>query len=134
MYCIIDTQILIWYLLDSKHLKKHIKQLISDMDNTVFVSQVSLYEIAIKQTIGKLPQLDIAITELERLILSSGLQLLPISNKHIQYYSSIPLHIIHRDPFDRLIIATVACEDMDIVSADENFKLYQSYIRLIEAL
>jgi PIN domain nuclease of toxin-antitoxin system len=58
---LIDTQILIWYQLESSKLSPKIYQLLTDIKNTILVSQTSLFEIAIKQKIGKLPELNIPI-------------------------------------------------------------------------
>ncbi|MGG7666141.1 type II toxin-antitoxin system VapC family toxin [Dyadobacter sp. BHUBP1] len=101
--------------------------------HAIFVSHVSLLEIAIKQKIGKLPDLPISINELEKVILADGFGLIPISAAHIDNYNVIPLHEEHRDPFDRLILATAYSEKMPIISADGNFKIYSEIISLIEA-
>ena len=96
------------------------------------MSQVSLYEIAIKQKIGKLPQFDLAVEALLEQMKADGFQLLSIQTSHLAAYDDIPLHSEHRDPFDRLILATALTENIPVVSADKNFKLYVPQIQLIE--
>jgi PIN domain nuclease of toxin-antitoxin system len=90
-------------------------------------------EIAMKQSVGKLPSLTLSIEELIQQLISDRFIVLPISNLHIVTYASIPLHENHKDPFDRLLLATAFAEHIQIISADENFKLYTSQIQIIEA-
>jgi PIN domain nuclease of toxin-antitoxin system len=128
MNYLIDTQILIWYQLNSGGLHKSNYDLLTDRKNNIFVSQISLFEIAIKQKIGKLPELDLSINDLVGLIERDDFNLLTLQNKHIEAYSQIPFLVNHRDPFDRLLLATALSENMAIMSADENFKSYAPQI------
>ncbi|MET7255512.1 type II toxin-antitoxin system VapC family toxin [Dyadobacter jiangsuensis] len=128
---LLDTQVLIWALASPSRLSVNTIDLLAN--NSIFVSHISLLEIAIKQRIGKLPELPISISELEKVILADGFGLIPISVAHINAYNGIPLHEEHRDPFDRLILATAYSEEMPVVSADRNFKIYKDVISLVEA-
>jgi PIN domain nuclease of toxin-antitoxin system len=128
---LIDTQILIWYQLDSDRLKNGVRKLLANRANTIAISPISLFEIAIKQKLDKLPELDLPIAMLENLIKEDGFTLLTLQTKHIDAYNQLPLLPNHRDPFDRLLLATALSENMAIISADSNFKLYQPQIRLI---
>lgn len=128
---LIDTQILIWYQLDSHRLKNGVRKLLANRTNTIAISPISLFEIAIKQKLDKLPELDLPIAMLENLIKEDGFTLLTLQTKHIDAYKQLPLLPNHRDPFDRLLLATALSENMTIISADSNFKLYQPQIRLI---
>jgi PIN domain nuclease of toxin-antitoxin system len=83
--------------------------------------------------LDKLPELQIEIKELEQILLTDGFQLVPLDTAHIVCYKSIPLFENHRDPFDRLLLATAYAEKIPIISADKNFKLYKDLIELIEA-
>lgn len=112
---LLDTQVLIWALASPSRLSVNTIDLLAN--NSIFVSHISLLEIAIKQRIGKLPELPISIR----------------SVAHINAYNGIPLHEEHRDPFDRLILATAYSEEMPVVSADRNFKIYKDVISLVEA-
>lgn len=133
MRLITDTQILIWLLLLHESLKKPIRELITDTDNEVLIPQICLYEIAIKQKIDKLPELrwptDIIIDQL----IQDGFELLPITTAHIAAYETVPLFADHRDPFDRLLIATAMVENATVISADEKFRLYVPQLNLIAA-
>jgi PIN domain nuclease of toxin-antitoxin system len=127
---LIDTQILIWALISPMKITERVLRVLSS--GSIFVSQTSLFEIAIKQSIGKLPELPISIRELEDVLRRDGFQLIPIANVHIDAYNVIPLYDQHRDPFDRLILATAYSEKMQLVSADENFGLYKNLISIVE--
>jgi PIN domain nuclease of toxin-antitoxin system len=132
MTYLIDTQILIWYQLFDKKLKSMVYDILTDENNKILVSQVSLYEIAIKQKIGKMPEIEVSIEKLIELIEKDGFEILALKNQHINHYDAIPLFDDHKDPFDRLILATTLSEKIPVISADENFKLYRDLIELIE--
>lgn len=127
---LLDTQILIWALTNPTKLSADTINLLSS--NAIYVSQISFFEIAIKQKIGKLPELPVSIVELEEVILRDGFGLLPITTSHIAAYDTILLHEQHRDPFDRLILATAYAEKIPVISADRNFQYYQDLVSVIE--
>lgn len=133
MKFLIDTQILIWFNLDNGKLEQRILDLITNPTNTVYVSQISLFEIAVKQNVGKLSDLDWDTFTIKKQLEKDGFQFLNIENKHIQRYISLTIFDSHRDPFDRLLISTAISERLTVISADEKFKLYSSQIELIEA-
>lgn len=128
---LVDTQILIWSLISPDRLSSAILERLSS--GQIYTSQISLLEIAIKQKINKLPELQISIEELERTIVRDGFQVIPLKSKHIAAYREIPLFANHRDPFDRLLLATAYSENIALISADLNFNLYSNLIELIEA-
>jgi PIN domain nuclease of toxin-antitoxin system len=130
MKLLIDTQILIWYQLFDQKLHANIYDLLTRLENAVYVSQISLVEIAIKQKIGKLPELDVSISTLANLIEKDGFIVLPLQTRHIEAYSEIPLFPEHRDPFDRLLLATAYSENILIVSSDGNFELYKQQVQV----
>jgi len=132
MKYLIDTQILIWFQLNSNNLSEVVRSILLDLKNEIFVSQVTLFELAIKQKIGKLPELDISIEQLVSLIEQDNFEILFIKNEHISGYNKLELIPDHRDPFDRLIIATAIEENIKVISSDEKFKNYHSLIHLIE--
>jgi PIN domain nuclease of toxin-antitoxin system len=128
MKFIIDTQILIWFNLDNGKLKQRVLELITNPENLVYVSQISLFEIAVKQNVGKLSDLDWGTFTIKKQLEKDGFQFLNIENKHIQRYISLTKFDSHRDPFDRLLISTAISERLTVISADEKFKLYSSEI------
>lgn len=131
MSYLIDTQVFIWAIMSPGKIEDNARTILEN--NTIWVSQISLFEIAIKQKIGKLPELTLSIEALVNQLYKDGFQLLPIRNTHIAAYNSIPLITDHRDPFDRLILAAAFAEKMPIISADARFSDYIPQIQLIEA-
>ena len=130
MAYLIDTQILIWSIVSPEKLSNPTRTILQN--ERIFVSQVSLLEIVIKQKVGKLPELTLSVDELERQLLLDNFQILFLKNVHFSAYNSIPLLANHKDPFDRLILATALSENLPVISADENFRLYVPQIQLIE--
>ncbi len=132
MRYLIDTQILIWYQLNSPRISSHVAAILLDLSNEIFVSQITLFEISIKQKIGKLPELDVSIEDIVSVINQDGFSVLNLENQDIANYDRIPLVHDHRDPFDRLILATALSENISLISADEKFRSYRSIVPFIE--
>lgn len=121
MNVLIDTHTFLWFVNDEPHLSESAAALL-ESDTTVFLSIASLWEIAIKVSIGKLslPQpFDVFIPEQLAL---NDMTVLPIRLADCHQVISLPFH--HRDPFDRMIIAQAMIEDMPIVSIDTAFDAY----------
>ena len=127
---LLDTHILIWSLESPEMLSANATEQILDDDTEVFVSQASFFEIAIKQAIGKIT-LQRGLAGLIEETNKQSIEILPISDAHLLAYTQLPLHPEHRDPFDRVIIATAFHEQLEVVTADEKFKLYPSWIKII---
>jgi PIN domain nuclease of toxin-antitoxin system len=130
MRYLVDTQIFIWTLISPEKLTAQTQQILKNHE--IFVSQVSLFEIAIKQKINKLPELPLSITALAERIEQDNFNLLVMTTNHLATYNAIPLLENHRDPFDRLLLATAMSENMPIISSDTNFSSYKTYIQLVE--
>jgi PIN domain nuclease of toxin-antitoxin system len=117
---LLDTHTLIWSQFNSDNLSATAKEKLED-DNKVFVSIASFWEIAIKQSIGKL-DIDISPKDLVDQCLESGMYLLPIKPEHLDLIKDLP--DIHRDPFDRLLIAQAKSENLTFISRDEKIAQY----------
>lgn len=133
MNYLIDTQILIWFQLNDSLMKPSILGILNNIENNIFVSDISLFEVSIKSKLGKLPLNLGSVDEIIQVCQLDGFKFLSISQKHIISYQSLQLFDSHRDPFDRLLISTAISEGLIVISADEKFKLYKSEIGLIEA-
>ncbi|MBF0120223.1 MAG: PIN domain-containing protein, partial [Desulfobacterales bacterium] len=96
-----------------------------------YFSQISLIEIAIKLKLGKL-KLHVDLPIISQTLQNDGYEQLNIQNKHILSYQHIPLYDNHRDPFDRLLIATALSENFSLITSDEKFILYQNLIPLVK--
>ena len=117
---LLDTHAMLWYLRDSPELSASAHSLI-DKAEYVAVSIASFWEIAIKQSIGKM-QFCMTIPELESLCLDRDIQVLPIQSVVLEQINSLPK--IHGDPFDRLIIAQAQIGKMTIITRDRMIPQY----------
>ena len=127
---ILDTHCLIWFQENNPRIPKQVMDVIQNTNNVIYFTQVSLYEIAIKRSIGKLTHFNITIEDIFNQAIIDGLTFLPIGNNSIFNYVNIPLLEEHRDPFDRLLISSAIENDATLLSADEKFKLYPDMLKL----
>ncbi|MEG4515912.1 MULTISPECIES: type II toxin-antitoxin system VapC family toxin [unclassified Microcoleus] len=122
MRLLLDPHTFIWYVTDNPRLSANVKLLIEDENNEKLVSIASIWEMAIKHSIGRL-NFSLPFMEFVRQQLSvSNIGLLEINLNHIEVAASLPLH--HRDPFDRLIIAQSMAEQIPVLSVDAIFDAY----------
>jgi len=122
MNYLIDTHILIWHADNSPKLSDKVAEILNNPSNNIVVSYASIWEIAIKQSIGKL-SLGLSLSELEFNLQINLFTLMDTSIKHLERLQKLPFH--HNDPFDRLLIAQAQEEDLTVISEDGNFKYYQ---------
>ena len=120
MAVLIDTQSFIWFFEENSRLPASIK-LFMERSNSLVVSIASFWEITIKTTLGKLTVPE-GVSGLIDKALSKGFKILPIEREHLIVLSTLDL--IHRDPFDRIIIAQAIAENMPLVSSDDVFQQY----------
>jgi PIN domain nuclease of toxin-antitoxin system len=115
---LVDTHALLWWLDDAPALSQPARETISDPANTVLVSTASLWEIAIKQSLGKLS----VPAELPDEIADAGFGWLTVGVEHSWAARELPFH--HRDPFDRLLVAQALEEQIPVITRDERFAAY----------
>jgi len=122
MSILLDTQTLLWFLLDDPRLSKKALETIVEADDSIFVSPASLWENAIKISLGKyeLPAPFAAFWNEQ--LKANDFTLLPIAVTHADRIVELPFH--HRDPFDRLIIAQSLVEEFQVISNDTIFDQY----------
>ena len=116
---LLDTNALIYYLFDVAKLSSSASEAISS--NDTFVSIVSLWEIAIKQTIGKL-NIRESIADIAAACDEVGFERLSITPTHLDCIKSLPL--LHRDPFDRLLISQALTENLIFITSDTTIPKY----------
>jgi len=121
MRLLIDTHILIWFLEGSKLLSKSRRQIIANQQNDIFVRIASLWEMAVKISIGKLT-LAHSLAAVIKQIAAQDIEILPITPEHALQVFILPFH--HRDPFDRIIIAQSQIENLTIMTGDNDFGSY----------
>ncbi|MDP2832536.1 MAG: type II toxin-antitoxin system VapC family toxin [Pseudomonadota bacterium] len=122
MKVLLDTQALLWFLLDDPRLSRKALDCIADPDNDILISPASHWEIAIKISIGKYKLTEDFEAFFSREIRNNGFLVLPIEIRHTAALSKLPFH--HRDPFDRLIIAQSQAEGILLISSDTLFDHY----------
>ena len=122
MRILLDTHIYLWAVIDDEKLTHKARQIITQADE-VFISSASIWEISIKQALGKI---DADINELASAIKEIGFTELPINSHHAVTLNNLPN--IHRDPFDRILIAQAMYEPMHFLTADETLKAYSELI------
>jgi PIN domain nuclease of toxin-antitoxin system len=121
MDLLLDTHAIIWFLNGDANLSLEAKAVIEDINNTKSVSIASIWEIGIKISLDKL-RFPKGFRQFVEMIDANGFEILPISLEHALIVSN--LEFIHRDPFDRLLIAQSQKENLTIVTRDENIKKY----------
>ncbi|MBP6825982.1 MAG: type II toxin-antitoxin system VapC family toxin [Saprospiraceae bacterium] len=121
MRLLLDSHAMIWYLQGDPTLSSTARQAIVDTRNHKFISAASIWEVAIKVSIGKI-QLKFPFADFHQLLAINQFDWLPISFEHAARVSRLPFH--HRDPFDRIIIAQALEERMTIVGLDPEFPAY----------
>jgi len=125
MNLLLDTHVLLWWLDDHPTLSKVARSAIADGGNLVFISAAAIWEIRIKQALGKLE-----IPPDFRIILDQQpCETLPITADHAHMISELPAY--HRDPFDRMLVAQAKVEGLTLVTRDKHLKQYK--IPIIEA-
>jgi PIN domain nuclease of toxin-antitoxin system len=121
MDILLDTHIVWWFLNGSEKLPATAGDIICNPENDIYVSIASVWEAAIKISIGKL-EFDGGINGFIEAIEDNGFSLLEVNIKHIKIVTELPF--IHRDPFDRMFIAQAMTENMAIMTVDENILKY----------
>jgi PIN domain nuclease of toxin-antitoxin system len=131
MNLLLDTEVLIWIQTNSPRISTNAREYLLDPTVVKWISEVSLFEIAIKQKIGKLNEFNTTLPDYIQQVQEDRFRLLPISNRHIIAYDQLPLLEEHRDPFDRLILATALHEQWPVLSSDKKFSWYSDLIQVI---
>ncbi len=119
MKLLLDTHILLWWLIQDPKLSPTETAMITDPDNLVFVSAATAWEIAVKKMIGKLEAPD----DLPAALAANNFLELPITIDHSQKLYQLPLH--HHDPFDRIMVAQAMSENLILMTRDPKIALYE---------
>lgn len=116
---LLDTHVLLWWLSADKQLGSAARETIANPDNQIVCSVASYWEMIIKQSLGKLSFPKKAFSTLEE----NGIFILPIESKHVAQLQLLPT--IHKDPFDRMLIAQAMSEKTILITRDKNIQKYQ---------
>lgn len=115
---LLDTHAALWWLADDDRIGEEVIRHLTDDTNQVLISAIVVWEVAIKQSLGKLD----APEDLAPTLLGAGAQPLPVTLEHAAAVEKLPWR--HRDPFDRMLVAQALTEDAAIVSRDEPLSEY----------
>lgn len=124
---LIDTHILLWWVFDDPKLDNLSREIIKNPDNQIFVSSVTAWEIATKYRIGKIPEAKELIESYSKILQKARFNELNVTTLHSLRSGLLP--IIHRDPFDRMLMAQAELENLPIITHDSAF-----YTGLIEVI
>ena len=122
MKLLIDTHTALWLFNDYENLSQAAKNCLRDERNELYISIASAWEVAIKHSLGKLTEFPGGVKLFLSEIYDCPIEIVGVLPEYIEKVEELPY--IHRDPFDRLIIATAVCEDMTIVTSDDNIRKY----------
>jgi len=125
---LLDTHLLLWTAEGSRRLSKIARTLISDPENELLFSAASLWEIAIKRSLGR-DDFQVDLRLLRRGLLDNGYVELPITSEHTLATDSLPP--IHKDPFDRILIAQATVEGVTLLTVDSVVAQYPGPVRKV---
>jgi PIN domain nuclease of toxin-antitoxin system len=125
---LVDTHVLLWAIAEPERIPGSIRDRLESPDNDVFFSAASIWEVAIKQQVGRL-KLPVTPEEVAEAAVRMGLEELPITAAHAAGVSRLPLH--HRDPFDRLLIAQAIHEPARFLTADQTLTGYSDLVEMV---
>ena len=126
MRLLLDTHLLVWAMGEPERLPAGCAAMLEDPSNSLVFSVASLWELVIKQALGR-PDFNLEPSLLRQALLSGGWQELPIEASHALAVSHLPP--LHRDPFDRLLLAQAQVEGLLLLTADSQLSLYPGPIR-----
>ena len=122
MKILLDTHTALWLVNDYEKLSHMAKEMLLDEANTLYISTVSVWEIAIKASLGKLTEFDGGASSFLNKLEDMPISMLPIMPSHVENVEVLPF--IHSDPFDRMLVATAMAENMSILTKDEYIQRY----------
>jgi PIN domain nuclease of toxin-antitoxin system len=122
MRVLLDTHSFLWLVTDHPMLSSKAKSIFLDNDNTLLLSAISGFEIAVKYSLGKLELAEDPDLFIKNRIQKNALTVLPLMMEHAIRLAGLPFH--HRDPFDRLLVAQAMVEQVPILSADSALSAY----------
>lgn len=120
MRLLLDTHILLWWVMGDRRLTKGLAAVVASAENDVAVSAATMWEITIKQMLGRI---DVDLEELRASIAADGFSELPLRFSHSLKLQSLPRH--HDDPFDRILIAQSIAEGRQLMTKDADILRYR---------
>lgn len=128
MKLLLDTQLLLWAAGQPESLSRSALDLLEDEDNELLFSAASLWEIAVKKSLGR-DDFQVEPRVLRRSLLDNGYSELPITSDHAVNIDALPA--LHKDPFDRLLLAQALSEGITLLTADDQLARYSGPVRKV---
>ena len=128
MNFLLDTHILIWAAISPHKFSSDLASLLSDPSNHLYFSSASIWEIYIKESLGK-KDFKVSSKKLHGGLIENGYKEIKVSALHVMEVIKLPL--IHRDPFDRILVATAIWENMPLLTNDSKLSPYHSLVRVL---
>ncbi len=122
MKVLLDTHVLVWAWINPRRLSPRVITLLSDRRTIIAVSSASVWELGIKYYSGKMPEMARIFPRIDYHLARLGATALPISHSHAQMAASLPM--IHKDPFDRMLVAQALVEGLPVVTHDDFLERY----------
>jgi PIN domain nuclease of toxin-antitoxin system len=123
MKVLLDTHAFLWLITDDNRLSQTARKAFLNPKNSLLFSAASLWEICIKQSLGKLSLRSGWLQTIQNELKVNAIQWLPIEIAHCARLTKLPFH--HRDPFDRMLIAQALVESLQLLSRDDRFVAYK---------
>jgi len=121
MIYLTDTHVLIWLAVQSPRLDQKTQDLLANRDNEIYFSAISIFEIAVKQQLTKV-DFNVEASAIRRIMIEKGYVELVVNGMHAAFVATMPL--LHKDPFDRLLVAQANVEGMTLITADDQVARY----------
>lgn len=122
MKILLDTHAFLWFIGGDSHLDNHARELIENLNNERYLSIASIWEITVKSSLGRLTVPMPPSSLIREHVWANAIDLLDVLPNHFDTLLELPY--LHKDPFDRLIIAQAIAEDLVIVTADQELSSY----------
>ena len=125
---LLDTHLALWWQTGDRRLSEEARKVIGSNGDPVLVSQVSLWELAIKSGLGRL-RIDLPVFASQ--VEAMGFGWLAMGNSHILRLAELPVFADHRDPFDRLLVAQATSETLLLLTVDAKLRRYGDLVRVV---
>jgi len=122
MRVLLDTHVFLWALFEPERLSKNVQKLLEDPKTGIVLSAASIWEISTKHRLGRLSHASYLVENLDQAIESLRAEELPITRAHALKAGG--WQVVHRDPFDRVLAAQAALEDLPLITADPAFQAF----------